>query len=101
MDVLPATDVLGAPDCGPYDAILVSAAAPRVPDSLVNQLKLNGRLAIPVGDRTRQFLTLVRRGQNRNVIRRLTECRFVPLLGPGAWPEDFWDSLPSMSTPNP
>ena len=81
-----ATDVLGAPDAGPYDAILVSAAAPSVPDSLIAQLKPAGRLAIPVGSLERQELTLVRLHDKHPVIRQLTQCQFVPLVGPEAWP---------------
>lgn len=93
VNVVAASDVLGAPDLGPYDAILVSAGAPHIPESLVTQLKPEGRLVIPVGDRLGQMLTLVRLSGNRRVTRRLTECRFVPLLGPEAWPENFWDDL--------
>ncbi len=98
VEIVNASHVLGAPDLGPYDAILVSAGAPAVPDSLVAQLKPDGRLAIPVGDRHKQTLTLVRLYDNRPMTRQLTECRFVPLLGREAWPEDFWDSLPLMPT---
>ena len=81
-----ATDILGAPDAGPYDSILVSAAAPTVPASLTAQLKPSGRLVIPVGNLGRQVLTLVRVFDNRPVIRQLTQCQFVPLVGPEAWP---------------
>ena len=98
VEVVAASEVLGAPDRGPYDAILVSAGAPAVPDSLIGQLKPDGRLAIPVGDRHKQMLTLVRLSDNRPVTRQIAECRFVPLLGREAWPEDFWDSLPLMPT---
>ncbi len=81
-----ATDVLGAPEAGPFDCILVSAAAPAVPDSLTAQLKPRGRLVIPVGSLGRQVLTLVRVLDNQPVIRQLTQCQFVPLVGPEAWP---------------
>ena len=101
VDIVAAGDVLGAPDLGPYDAILVSAGAPRVPAVLVDQLNPGGRLVIPVGDRLSQTLTLVRLDGRRRVTRKLTECRFVPLLGAGAWPENFWDSLPPMPAPEP
>ncbi len=101
VEVIQSTDVLGAPELGPYDAILVSASAPSVPDALVAQLKPNGRLAIPVGDRDGQILTLVRRTAGQPVIRKLAECRFVPLVGPGAWPENYWDSLPLLPTVEP
>ena len=101
VEIVEASEVLGAPDRGPYDAILVSAGAPSVPDSLIAQLKPDGRLVIPVGDRLRQSLTVVRLSANRPVFRRLTECRSVPLLGPEAWPEDFWDSLPLLPAMDP
>ena len=101
VEVLAASDVLGAPERGPYDAILVSAGAPAVPDSLVTQLKPDGRLAIPVGDRHKQTLTLVRLSASGTVTRPLTECRFVPLLGPEAWPENFWDGLPALPSIEP
>lgn len=96
VEVMAASEALGAPDRGPYDAILVSAGAPAVPDSLVAQLKPDGRLAIPVGDRHKQTLTLVRLAGDRRMTRQLTECRFVPLLGREAWSEDFWDSIPAQ-----
>ena len=96
VEVVATSEVLGAPDRGPYDAILVSAGAPSVPDALVAQLKPDGRLAIPVGDRHTQMLTLVRPSANGPVTRQLAECRFVPLVGPGAWPDNFWDSLPPL-----
>ena len=79
-------DALGAPEQGPYDAILVSAGAPSVPDSLVAQLKPAGRLVIPVGSIGRQTLTLVRLSGGQQVLRKLTECMFVPLVGAEAWP---------------
>ena len=101
VEIVAATTVLGAPDRGPYDAILVSAGAPSVPDSLVAQLKPDGRLVIPVGDRERQMLMLVRLSAGQPVTRRLTECRFVPLLGAEAWPENFWDSIPLLETLDP
>ncbi|MCA9519367.1 MAG: protein-L-isoaspartate(D-aspartate) O-methyltransferase, partial [Myxococcales bacterium] len=52
---------LGWPECAPYDAIVVSAGAPRVPAPLVEQLGDGGVLAVPVGSRSVQYLTLVRR----------------------------------------
>jgi protein-L-isoaspartate(D-aspartate) O-methyltransferase len=72
----------------PYDAILVGAAAPGVPDALVDQLQPGGRLLIPVGDRNHQELTLVRRkadgGTEEEIV---TGCVFVPLIGRFGWGE--------------
>ena len=84
--VHPAHDALGRPDDAPYDAILVTAGAPKVPGALLRQLAPSGRLVIPVGSREEQELLLVHRTGNAFSVRRLGPCRFVPLLGSGAWP---------------
>jgi protein-L-isoaspartate(D-aspartate) O-methyltransferase len=72
----------------PYDSILVGAAAPGVPDALVEQLKPEGRLLIPIGDRHQQQLTLVRRTEEGGTEQRaVTGCVFVPLIGRFGWSE--------------
>jgi protein-L-isoaspartate(D-aspartate) O-methyltransferase len=72
---------LGYPDEAPYDAILVAAAAPRVPEPLVEQLRIGGRLVIPVGERQRQLLTVVRRTEHGHETEEHDACVYVPLLG--------------------
>jgi protein-L-isoaspartate(D-aspartate) O-methyltransferase len=71
----------------PYDAILVAAASPGVPDTLVDQLAPGGRLLIPVGDRHAQELTLVTRTPDGTTEEPITGCVFVPLIGRFGWPE--------------
>ncbi|MFN8637895.1 MAG: protein-L-isoaspartate(D-aspartate) O-methyltransferase [Dehalococcoidia bacterium] len=79
---LPATEELGAPDLGPFDAIIVTAAAPAVPPSLLAQLAPGGRLVVPVGTRTQQELVVVTRNAEGSLrTRSLGGCQFVPLLG--------------------
>jgi len=77
---------LGWPEEAPFQAILVTAGAPRVPPSLASQLDPEGgRLVIPVGDRFTQELTRVtRRGEDYDS-EPLLSCRFVPLLGAEGW----------------
>jgi len=70
----------------PYDAILVAAAAPAVPSALVEQLGPNGRMLIPLGDRTEQRLTLVRKTEAGVETEEITACTFVPLIGRFGWP---------------
>jgi len=69
----------------PYDAIIVSAGAPSVPQALTEQLTLNGRLVIPVGSRWQQELLRVTKLRRRNQIESLGGCYFVPLIGEDAW----------------
>ncbi len=83
--VHPAGDALGRPNDGPYDAILVTAGAPKVPGPLLRQLAPRGRLVIPVGSREEQDLLRVDRTDAAFSFRRLGPCRFVPLIGSGAW----------------
>lgn len=71
----------GWPEQAPYDAILVSAAAPKLPESLVQQLAEGGRMVIPVGPQHSQVLHLVRKSQGQAVIESIEGCRFVPLIG--------------------
>jgi protein-L-isoaspartate(D-aspartate) O-methyltransferase len=73
---------LGFPEAAPFDAIIVSAAAPRVPPALIEQLAPGGRLLIPIGEADQQVLQLVRRDQQGNITTQTLEgCRFVPLIG--------------------
>lgn len=72
---------------GPYDGIVVSAAAPAVPDPLLGQLKPGGRLVVPVGDPGRQRLLVVRKLPNgRTRTEDAGEVAFVPLLGRFGFP---------------
>ena len=74
----------GYPQLAPYDAIIVSAAAPEIPKALIDQLTEGGRMIIPVGATDAQQLLLVQiqGGQPRTTVREL--CRFVPLIS-GSW----------------
>ena len=85
--VYAAGETLGWPEEAPYDAIIATAAAPRVPPELIDQLVLGGRLVIPVGSRYMQQLYKITRQKKKNKIQDLGGCSFVPLIGKGAWEE--------------
>lgn len=72
---------VGLPQHAPFDAILVAAAAPAIPESLLQQLADGGRLVLPVGDGTEQEMQRITRRGGTIHIERLTKVRFVPLLG--------------------
>ena len=82
-----ADGTLGWPEHAPYDAIAVTAAGPAVPESLKRQMKVGGRLVIPVGpDRSRQqLLRVVRDSELRWSSEILADVAFVPLLGQEGW----------------
>jgi protein-L-isoaspartate(D-aspartate) O-methyltransferase len=71
----------GLPEQAPFDAIVVSAAAPQVPPPLFDQLRERGRMVIPVGPAHAQDLQLVRKQAGQPVVASLEGCRFVPLIG--------------------
>lgn len=79
--VLVGDGTLGWRPYAPYDAILVAAASPDIPAPLVEQLAPDGRMVIPLGDRSTQTLTLVRHRGEKLQISPLEDVRFVPLLG--------------------
>lgn len=86
-----ADGTLGVLELAPFDAILVTAAAPNIPEKLVEQLKPNGRLIIPVGGEEMQELITMRNTDTRQKTRsketrRLCSCRFVKLIGEDGWP---------------
>lgn len=85
IEVHVAGKTLGWPEGAPYDAIIVSAGAPGVPQVLLEQLAWDGRLVIPVGSRWQQDLLRVTRLRKGNRIENLGGCYFVPLVGEGAW----------------
>lgn len=77
---------LGWPDKGPFDAIVVTAGAPIVPESLLSQTKENGCVIIPVGDSYGQELVRLTRHPDKGYIREVLEyVRFVPLIGEEGW----------------
>jgi len=80
-----APRTLGWRDEAPYDAIMVTAAAPQIPRELMDQLVVGGRMVIPVGSRWEQDLLQVIKREEGMTINNLTPCRFVPLIGEEAW----------------
>jgi len=71
----------GLSERAPFDAIVVSAAAPQIPPPLFDQLREGGRMVIPVGPAHAQDLQLVRKHGGQPVVADLEGCRFVPLIG--------------------
>jgi protein-L-isoaspartate(D-aspartate) O-methyltransferase len=76
---------VGWKDGAPYDAILVTAGSPEVPDDLIDQLGKGGRLVIPVGSRDLQRLKRITRTSEGLHEEDLGGCMFVPLLGKKGW----------------
>jgi len=70
----------------PFDAIIVTAGAPDIPQALVDQLSSAGRLLVPVGDQASQLLVLVRKSADGSFsVEKSTPCRFVKLIGSEGW----------------
>ena len=76
---------LGWPASAPYDAILVTAGAPRYPAPLYAQLSDGGRLVVPVGDEATQTLQVICKTEHGPRIRDAGGCRFVRLIGEAGW----------------
>jgi len=79
---------LGWPQHAPYDRIIVTAAAPEVPEALKEQTADDGRIVIPVGGRTDQQLLACDLHNGQWEVTRSVTCRFVPLVGQQGWPSD-------------
>jgi protein-L-isoaspartate(D-aspartate) O-methyltransferase len=76
----------GWKDESPFDAILVAAGSPQIPAPLIQQLKVGGRLIIPVGEKGAQVLQkVVKKEEDKVVVTQLCSCLFVPLLGAFGW----------------
>jgi protein-L-isoaspartate(D-aspartate) O-methyltransferase len=86
VSLLLGDGTLGWRDYAPYDAILVSAAAPSVPRPLSEQLAEGGRLLIPIGGRDEQTLYVYTRRGTDLASRAICPVRFVPLIGAEGWP---------------
>ena len=88
IEVRVGDGTLGWTEKAPFDAILVTAGGPVIPDSLINQLSIGGRLVIPVGDKGEQMLMRVKKTATSELIQEnLGPVRFVPLIGTKGWSE--------------
>lgn len=85
MEIHLAETALGWQKGAPYDAIMVTAAAPNVALELLEQLTIDGRLVIPVGTPFEQDLMKIVKRKDGLVSTNLGGCRFVPLIGESAW----------------
>jgi protein-L-isoaspartate(D-aspartate) O-methyltransferase len=77
----------GWKEYAPYDAIMVTAGAPKIPRPLLDQLSDGGRMVIPMGNRYSQNLMRVKKAKNRFIEENLGGCRFVDLIGTHGWNE--------------
>lgn len=75
----------GWSDQAPFDAILITAATPEIPEMLVKQLRENGRMVVPVGGLEHQELTLLTKQGHRSPRTVIGNCKFVPLVGKYGW----------------
>jgi protein-L-isoaspartate(D-aspartate) O-methyltransferase len=90
IHVLHGDGTLGWPEYAPFDAIVVAAGGPVVPDTLKQQLAIGGRLVIPVGDdlRRQKLLRVRRVGAQEYLTEDLGDVRFVPLIGAAGWEDE-------------
>jgi protein-L-isoaspartate(D-aspartate) O-methyltransferase len=85
VHVIEGDGSLGLADYAPFPKILVAAAAPDIPKSLIEQLAEGGTLVIPIGSRAEQQIQLVRKIYGEVTVTRREACRFVPLVGNEGW----------------
>jgi protein-L-isoaspartate(D-aspartate) O-methyltransferase len=100
VHVVHADGTLGWPAAAPYDAIIVAAGGPEVPESLKQQLKIGGRLVIPVGTdpRAQELVRITRTSDGKFESEDIADVRFVPLVGKEGWaPEEL--PIPPPSRP--
>ncbi len=88
MRVIVSDGTLGYPEKAPYDRIIVTAAAPKIPKALIDQLDNSGVLLVPVGSRWLQSLIKVEKSSGKTKETNLGGCVFVPLIG-----KDGWDQI--------
>ena len=79
---------LGWPEKSPFDRIIITAASPKIPEPLMDQLAVGGILVIPVGSRYSQQLLKIRKGPEGITEEFHTPCVFVPLVGEHGWRRD-------------
>lgn len=98
VHVLHADGTLGWEERGPFDAIAVTAGGPQVPPALLEQLRIGGRLVIPVGPDTEEqrLIRVIRRGDGTFEQEDLGGVQFVPLIGQDGWQEE---TTTSRATP--
>jgi protein-L-isoaspartate(D-aspartate) O-methyltransferase len=98
VEVRHGDGTLGWPDAAPFDAILVAAGGPEIPETLRRQLKIGGRLVIPIGERgdIQELVKVVRDADDRFHEEDLGPVTFVPLIGAGGWGDPAVDATPAF-----
>jgi protein-L-isoaspartate(D-aspartate) O-methyltransferase len=96
VHVLHGDGTLGWPDHAPYDGIVVAAGGPRVPEALKRQLKIGGRLVMPVGSsrELQELVRVTRVGEHDYQVEELLDVSFVSLVGADGWAPDREDDVP-------
>jgi protein-L-isoaspartate(D-aspartate) O-methyltransferase len=91
VHVIVSDGTIGLPEHSPYDGIIVTAAAPHIPQQYIEQLKVGGMLVIPVGSRFSQILFKITKTPSGTSSSESTPCIFVPLIGKDGWgPEEAY-----------
>jgi protein-L-isoaspartate(D-aspartate) O-methyltransferase len=85
IDFILGDGTLGFPEKAPFDRIIVTAGAPKVPGSLLAQLKDEGKMILPVGDMYMQRLVLIKKNSGAFLSEDICGCVFVPLKGSQGW----------------
>ena len=95
IEILHGDGTLGWPEHAPYDAIVVAAGGPEVPDNLKEQLAVGGRMVIPVGNTlsTQKLLRIRRINENEFLKEDLGDVRFVPLIGAAGWLDESGEKV--------
>jgi protein-L-isoaspartate(D-aspartate) O-methyltransferase len=99
IEVRHGDGTLGWADAAPFDAILVAAGGPEIPEALRRQLKIGGRLVIPIGELggTQELVKVIRDGEDRFHEEDLGPVTFVPLIGEAGWQEPTVDAAPAFA----
>jgi len=88
VEVIVGDGSVGLPDHSPFQGIIVTACSPKIPQNLIDQLAIGGRLVIPVGNPFGQTLFQVVKTETGTDTKGILECVFVPLIGKEGWREE-------------